>query len=503
MSAVSSSRVHEIKLRLRMSEVDEPRASALRELAERHLLRGVLDSLDAAVRARLGPYAIVRIRRLPLRWRLEGHELAEPSVHRRLGEELADGVIEAAGARTAIPAWPARDAIYAVFSDQAHAIAVAIVDRVEGRAAFHHPATTPEELWRLAASGTTETGEPMVLAVIRRLAALSAPLEAVASLPSSIAGPLVEEVRSITGVPTAWSRMIAETAARAVPSTARAGSATDAASADNRVAGHADSPATTRVDAGAVASGELPRAPDGIANRRGQASTEGSPAQDAVTAAPEVRIEDVPHALRTGTEVAGAAFAIARALELDLAEHLWCAGVPEGRVLASAIARVVPAEHRRDPLLGMIAGRFDGSPVEPVEIPAWAGLEVRERTRDSVGRWLARRGDIQNVESVDHALREIEATIEGCGTVESALAAAMSAIACARLGVAWDAAILRSLVVRSGVVVLDGEEIIVEMPLASVDVDVRRAGLDVNPGWIPWLRRRMRIDYVSGIGDVL
>jgi hypothetical protein len=34
--------------------------------------------------------------------------------------------------------------------------------------------------------------------------------------------------------------------------------------------------------------------------------------------------------------------------------------------------------------------------------------------------------------------------------------------------------------------------------LASVRVDVRRAGLDVDPGWVPWLGRVVRFHYGSG-----
>lgn len=31
----------------------------------------------------------------------------------------------------------------------------------------------------------------------------------------------------------------------------------------------------------------------------------------------------------------------------------------------------------------------------------------------------------------------------------------------------------------------------VRLPLEHIDLDVRRAGLDADPGWIPWLERRV------------
>jgi hypothetical protein len=33
------------------------------------------------------------------------------------------------------------------------------------------------------------------------------------------------------------------------------------------------------------------------------------------------------------------------------------------------------------------------------------------------------------------------------------------------------------------------------MPLDEVDLDVRRAGLDLDPGWVPWLGTVVRYVY--------
>jgi hypothetical protein len=39
----------------------------------------------------------------------------------------------------------------------------------------------------------------------------------------------------------------------------------------------------------------------------------------------------------------------------------------------------------------------------------------------------------------------------------------------------------------------DGETRIVTVPMGEVSIEVRRAGLDQDPGWIPWLSRSLRI----------
>jgi len=44
-----------------------------------------------------------------------------------------------------------------------------------------------------------------------------------------------------------------------------------------------------------------------------------------------------------------------------------------------------------------------------------------------------------------------------------------------------------------GVIELGPESMTVSLPMARLDARVRRAGLDADPGWVPWLNRRVRI----------
>lgn len=58
----------------------------------------------------------------------------------------------------------------------------------------------------------------------------------------------------------------------------------------------------------------------------------------------------------------------------------------------------------------------------------------------------------------------------------------------ARLGLA-------NLVRRPGWIVWDRTHVEVWMPLSRVDLRIRRAGLDLDPGWVPWLGRVIRFYY--------
>jgi hypothetical protein len=50
---------------------------------------------------------------------------------------------------------------------------------------------------------------------------------------------------------------------------------------------------------------------------------------------------------------------------------------------------------------------------------------------------------------------------------------------------------------RPALVVTAPDAIEVRLPMEQIDLDVRRAGLDASPGWIPWLQRRMTLTFVE------
>ena len=49
---------------------------------------------------------------------------------------------------------------------------------------------------------------------------------------------------------------------------------------------------------------------------------------------------------------------------------------------------------------------------------------------------------------------------------------------------------------RQGTLFAERGWIDVEMPLSEVDIDIRRAGLDIDPGWIGWLGSVVKFRYV-------
>ncbi len=57
----------------------------------------------------------------------------------------------------------------------------------------------------------------------------------------------------------------------------------------------------------------------------------------------------------------------------------------------------------------------------------------------------------------------------------------------------------RFFAIRGAILRPDDDSLIFTLPMDRIDLDVRRAGLDRDPGWVPWLRRTVRIEFDEGL----
>lgn len=457
-------------MRIRVPAAVAGDAAALRTQAAQTLVRGVLDALEAVVHRRLGPRAIVRVRRLPLRWRLAASELCDRASHERLAGELADALLADAPSRgwgaAAIPLAdrtarlmprPRPGVQVAVFADEAHAIAAAIADLDDGHAPLvHPPASTIAELWQRAGGDAFE-------AIARLLAEYGVSEAALRDAPAELLA------RS------PWLR-----------------AALSAPDGDDDV------------------ETVLRRAPDkdgALAIAEADTVLERDLVDDTVRDR-DLRAFRTARRLALGipTQLGGMFLLLSRVAELELAEQLWCAGVPEGPGIAEALALLAPHALRGDRALAVIAGAFDGERPPRGAFAACGDdvcAELRDKARDSLGRWLAVRGELVPPVVLGARLAALADDLDdpSAGDVAPVLAATIAALVCERLGVPWSLAPAQTLAVRDGAIAISDEEIRVELGADAIDVDLRRAGLDFDPGWVPWLERRVRIAYAGGEGE--
>jgi hypothetical protein len=203
-------------------------------------------------------------------------------------------------------------------------------------------------------------------------------------------------------------------------------------------------------------------------------------------------------AIAADTAFAGLFYLAGRALEIDLAEQLWAAGLPEGRVLAHVAAALLG--DLEDPAWRWFGGAFDATPAMP-PVPAWAVTEVVEHTQHALGRRLVRFGVSLTPATLTTQLEHLARALVPAVPLEPTAArlvtrstAALVAITCARLDVTPSVTAVRELCTRPGRLVRTPDELHVIIPIAHADVTHRRAGLDHDPGHVAWLKRKLRIE---------
>ncbi len=507
------SSIRELKLRLRLPEEHAERANHYRQRLTGDFAQGVFHALEAAIKARLGDAAIVWVRRLPLRLKLSVDELEDYALRERLGQELAQAVLTegALGAGTPMAQAPAPDAPIVAFDDEAHYWAVVLAERAQGRRSFYAPAVD-DAPWQAIARLELEHQR----AVVERLLLLGTLDDCLRGIPPELAA-------SLSSVPPRHWPLALRTELRR---RAR-GDREDRASGKDDPA-HADGGRPPDEEAQLASAGRSTRRPVPDDSTQGAAASPTDAEQRApalpTTAATLARSGDrapptagAPPTAATAashdeanvasypTAFAGAFWFVARVLELEIAEHLWCVGSDEGPVVAHAL-RYLAAAPRDDLLFACLACGRPSDPLDPPGLEPWAAAEVIHKTQTSLGRALARRGDVHEPLRLQARLDELALALDPAQRdelrVAAAIGAAVSASVCARLDVPWSIAVPRALAALRGKVTVDNSTVHLELPLAAVNLDVRRAGLDTDPGWIPWLSRHGRMSFVAAASDV-
>jgi hypothetical protein len=556
-------RVGELRMRVR---TDLPDAAEIRPTAER-IVRAVLERCAALLEAR-APGRVVLVRRLPLRFALDESLLDDDTAV----DDLAQAAVEAIE-RIAIPSTldpPATREGAVVFDDEAHLRASHLLARARGRPAWFHAAledpAAGDPLAALAAPGRRATAH----GTLARLAGAGVLAEvlaaqsrsAVAVLAAALGcdaghGPSARDgsqdligndaaVAELSAVAIGWPALTP--AARSLALRVHAAVLLDT---DLEAAESAALAAAVRDD-----TGSLPRP------RVEPAVPDSGPAPvDRATA--DEPVESPPFAT---TRCAGLFYLCDRVQELDLAESLWKACLPEGAVLALAASALLGPAFAGDAAPALFGG-VDAM-VKCPEVTAEQHEEIARTTCAALAAALPRRGLAEIppivVGVVPHATgRFFVAAAEGSpfaffawpADVPAMLSAGLRALLdawphrgelTARPGLASldtsgrlrprrDAALARLLLpeapsapaaallalvagapcllfaARAGALASDTAAAFVARHLArlarihlgpermdvilgshDIDFDVRRAGLDRDPGWLPWLRRTVR-----------
>jgi hypothetical protein len=390
----TSHHIDELGLRIKTDLAGKD--AELRRSAE-DLTRAVLGRIADLVEAR-APGRVIRVRALPIRWRLDPGMLTGPDNGRAADsaenaaairaeiEELAAALVRDLDARLPAPDdRPHDEADLVVFADEAHHLAASLASRARGEQPWYQAeaARAAQPLAALAAPGRSELARA-VLADLARMGHIEAMLAA--AEPAVIA-----ELAVSLGVAVDFRGEALRATAPNAPMFQAAPGALDAAVTMRALLRHAwmhpraiaapfasvapDVPEGPRAaphvpptaptpDARAAAAAartgtHADRSPSPEAPRA--VSRDGSPTPPAAATASRDASSPVNAAVDRRTEPSGIATAYAGLfyllnpiLELELAEALWRACLPEGRILGHAAAALL-GEHR-DPAPAVIAG---------------------------------------------------------------------------------------------------------------------------------------------------
>ncbi len=587
------SSIGELNLRIRTDQDD----GALVRREGEDAVRTVMERCAALMEAR-SPGRIALIRRLPLRWRLDEAALQDSDTVEQLARATLDAI-----ERMAAPARLERleaaepSKIAVVFDDETHLFAAHLLASARGHPEWFAAAMAPEDAEEPLAALAAPARRPVAVGALTALAranvlaeALSAqPPAAVAVLAAALGVARARPPAGPIGPDGAASRQFVE----AVPRTAEAIRQVDQLA--RIVAGWAplseparalalqahaaallcvalDAPSARDLAAAAPAQGPAPaKASDTPDMPRTAAADEreatiAAPERDAAQSAERVDEADTSPGTLISTRCAGLFFLLALAHELELMEAVWQACLPEGEVLAAALAALVGPQLADDPAPALCGGV--DRVVQTLAPTAEQFAEIAPAVAASLAQALPRRG-LAELPAVRLSLRDdpagrlLVAAAEGLPfalfawpastredldiglsaflhawpqsgalsapqalaaldrsgrirpdgdvrsgglhipSAESAHAAALLALAaggpCTLLASRAGAdgfddadAFVRRFLLRPAQVRLQGDEMLVLFPEGSADLDLRRGGLDRDPGWLPWLERDVR-----------
>ncbi len=523
-------RVEHAALRLVAPLALRSQAAQLRQRAENGFVPAVLHGLAARLHRRYGADAVLRLPSLRLRLRMPPSALEAGAWIERVSDDLAEQVQQMLDREAPAAVPPGDPAAMRLYHDHAHEQAVRLLAAARRERGPRGERESFERLW----TGLRAAPAPERAAVLLRCGELP---DAGALLARWSAAALREVLDGLPAhAPAAWRCRVdqalqagAEAGAGWRPqrpdSAAPAGGGEPAAPARARVPDPAapldcdgtssDRPADPppAAPSAAAVAPQAPHAPQALALARAPVRGPATPQDPAPVTRrgaaarpdPQHHAPPPPRAVPSAAAPAptdairvlasrwcGLPVLLNLSLRLELPERLWQIGVDEGDALAAMLARLAGADDAvlDEPAARLVSRAFPRRPAAVPPPPAWACDELAGGVAQALARWPALRGQ-------HGALRERVTELQawhgrGAGFDLAAWGAAWhQALAEALLDERLTPAALQARLGGAGQVVCDGDTLRVVQPLAAIDIGLRRAGLDADPGWLPWLDKRL------------
>lgn len=525
--------VGSLALSLRLPGGTQDRAGAVQDIVERRFLPAVLDALARELDAIYGDAAIIRIRSLTIRLRIGPEIRNAADLARQIGQDLAahvrdialvahpDTPLPPAGAEVRI--WPTAGAWHGA----------ALIATLRGEP---DPEGRTDDLPALARTLLAEPAD-VVAAALGHCAEAGVLDQVISALPLSVLHTIF--ARFASALPPAIRGEILAVTERAdtqdrAPTDQPEDGETQNQPAPGRASGsagrsprHEQAQPTRRSEhhaaepvartGGLPRSGPRPGSMVAAMPPAAQASGLSAPARPAKRAGPDpdnpmparrtgdvpdmrgapppeqIGIEAQPSSAAFPTRWGGLVYLVTLAIRLGMPEALWRIGMPEGTALSAMLGTISGAPD--DPASAALAAEFPRRPAPLGPVPDWARREfcttLTTAARDLAGTDLCAR-----IETCHAALAEdVSWRLSEWGA--AVLVATLEEL----IGRPLDAKALTDLLGIAGEIEIGARLIHVRLPSEAIDFDIRRAGLDTNPGLLPWLDKRLEVAFGSAEED--
>lgn len=525
-------RVGKVALRLVAPESLRDQAGELRARAEHGFVPALLQALAARLRQRYGPHAVLRIPSLRLKLRMPASALEAAPWVERVCDDLAEQVQQWVDRHPPGQAPVGDRAAAQRFHDRAHEQAVRLVAAARRQLGPRGEVESFERLWAAVAAAPAREcaavllrcaeveGAPALLQrwspaelqqVLRRL-----PAHAPAAWAQDLRQALRE--RHEAAAPRRTRRRedelpapqrAAQAEPAVAPPTEPMRSQTTVSEVDAppavpapapgieprplRAAAPADEPAAARAAPHPAALQEA-AAPPRAGHRPAPVAPVALPPPAAVAAPDAAPLDDTDaEPLATWrSRWCGLLYLVNIAQRVELPERLWQVGVNEGDALAAMLARLAGGGEAAlaEPALRLLARAFPEAPAPLPPLPNWARDELMSGMAEAVARWPALR---ERGAELRARVAELQAWYGDGAVFDLAAwgAAWHQAVAEALLDERLAPAELAARFAGSGLIECEGDQLRVVQPLQAIDIDLRRAGLDADPGWLAWLGKRL------------
>lgn len=518
-----STLVSELVLHLRLPAQLQAERDAARAQAEGPWIKALLTELDARLHAALGASAIVHIRHLALKCSVPFDELDSPAVAIAVAIDTAEHLLAELNASShSARLRPSSDEMVC-FEDRAHRDAACWADRADDVTRwFHDPEQRSFDVIGTAVlrSGTDHLTQVLEWLVRMRCAERACAglnieqlLTALADVPESAleARQVLTQSLQQRGFEAALQSVGCSRPVR-----------TSRNEQTTRDAGEATPVADAAYEPSSVAAVQVP---DQANSKRrdvpttvtsADAATMPGDARDALSVSgarlSEAAVKDAsipaasdnPAALiaehSAATKYGGLFYLVNTTLQLDLAEALWAAGLSEAAFLAHVMLSITRDE--TDVSWRWFAVGDDPKPLPVPEVPTWAMNELHERVLHGLGRKLARAGVVTTPQALEGLLTSLRTQVPPIARANEVTAKLVehcaAALACAiaaelKRPMSWDPIV--EMVRRDALLVCTRDVLWVGMSASAIDLSLRKAGLDRDCPWAPWLARAVRFEF--------